>query len=115
MLQCYSVIINRGISAPGHGKEVVNGLNAIDKRCIYQLMSNVGLQGSKQFDSHILIRSCTQNSYFSLAKQFQKHLSMENRKYGDIYQEKYKKQASKINGQINSIMFRIMLMLHAKM
>ena len=35
MLQCYSVIIIRGISTPGHGKEVVDGLNSIDKRYIY--------------------------------------------------------------------------------
>ena len=43
MLQCYSFIIDSGIGAPGHEKEVVNGLNAIDKRYIYQLMSNVQL------------------------------------------------------------------------
>ena len=35
MSQCYSVIINRGISSPGHGKEVVDGLNAVDKSYIY--------------------------------------------------------------------------------
>ena len=45
MSQCYSVIIDRGISAPGHGKEVVDGLNAIGKRYTYQLMSNVQLTG----------------------------------------------------------------------
>ena len=31
MSQTYSIIIDRGISAPGHGKEVVDGLNAFDK------------------------------------------------------------------------------------
>ena len=41
MSQNYSSIIDRGISAPGHGKEVVDGINAIDKRYIYQLMSKV--------------------------------------------------------------------------
>ena len=45
MLQCYSVIFYRGISAPGHGKEVVDGINAIEKRYIYLLMSNVQLRG----------------------------------------------------------------------
>ena len=45
MLQCYSVIIDRGISAPLHGKEVVDVLNVIDKRYIYQLMSNAQLHG----------------------------------------------------------------------
>ena len=32
MSQTYSIIIDRGISEPGHGKEVVYGLNAVDKR-----------------------------------------------------------------------------------
>ena len=31
----YSLIIDRGISAPGHGKEVVDVLNAVGKRYIY--------------------------------------------------------------------------------
>ena len=33
--QTYSLIIDRGIGAPGHGKEVLDGLNAVDKRYIY--------------------------------------------------------------------------------
>ena len=37
------LIIDRGISAPGHGKEVVDGLNDVDKRYIYHLMSKVQL------------------------------------------------------------------------
>ena len=47
MSKCYSVIIGLGISAPGHNKEVFDCLNAIDKRYIYQLMSNVQLLVSK--------------------------------------------------------------------
>ena len=31
MSKCYSIIIDHGISANGHGKEVVGGLNDIDK------------------------------------------------------------------------------------
>ena len=34
MSQCYSVIIYQGISSPEHGKEVVDVLNAVDKRYI---------------------------------------------------------------------------------
>ena len=45
MSQCYSVIIDRGISAPRHDKEVVDGINVIDKRYIHQLMSIVQLPG----------------------------------------------------------------------
>ena len=38
MYQCYSVIIDKGISAPRHGKEVADGINAVDKSYIYILM-----------------------------------------------------------------------------
>ena len=49
MSHTYSIIIDRGISAPEHGKEVVDGLNAVDKRYIYQLISKVQLPGSVRF------------------------------------------------------------------
>ena len=41
MSQCYYVVVDKVISAPGHGKEVLDGINAIDARYIYQLISNV--------------------------------------------------------------------------
>ena len=50
MSQTYSIIIDWGISEPGHEKEEVDGLNAVDKRYIYQLMSKVQLPGSIRFD-----------------------------------------------------------------
>ena len=68
MSQCYSIVIDRGISAPGNGKEVVYGLNAVDKRYVYQLMSTVLLTGSKIFDSQIQMHTGTQKDDVSLAK-----------------------------------------------
>ena len=35
MSQFYSIIIDRGISAPGHGKDVVDRLNTVDNLYIY--------------------------------------------------------------------------------
>ena len=58
--QTYYLIIDRGISAPGNEKEVVDGLNAVDKRYIYQLMSKVQLPGSVRFDSQIKIHTGTE-------------------------------------------------------
>ena len=72
------------MSAPGHGKEAIDGINAIDKRYIYQLMSNVQLPGSKRFDSQMQIHTSTQNNDVSLAKEFQQHLSKEHRQNGAI-------------------------------
>ena len=60
--QTYSLIIDRGISAPGHGKELVDGLNAVDKRYIYKLMSKVQLPGSVRFDSQIKMYTGTEKN-----------------------------------------------------
>ena len=68
MSQYHSIIIDQGISVPGHGKEVVDGLIAIEKRYIYQLMSNVQHTGSRTFDSQMLMHSCTQKNDVGLAK-----------------------------------------------
>ena len=68
MSHCYSIIIGLGISAPGHGKELVDGLNSFDKRYIYQFMSTVKLPGSKIFDSQIQIHTGNQKYDISLAK-----------------------------------------------
>ena len=57
--QTYSIIIDRGISPPGHGKEVVYGLNAVHMCYIYQLMSKVQLPGSVRFDSQIKMHTGT--------------------------------------------------------
>ena len=70
MSQTYSIIIDRCISSPGNGKEVVDGLNAIDKSYIYQLMSKVQLPGSVRFDSQIKMHTGTANKDVSLAHEF---------------------------------------------
>ena len=65
---------------------MVDGLNAIEKSYIYQLMSNVQFPGSKQFGSQILIHSFTHINDVSMAKQLHKHLSKDHSKNGVIYQ-----------------------------
>ena len=88
MSQCYSIIIDWGISAPGHGKEVVDRLNAVDKLYIYQLMYTVQLTGSKIFDSQIQMYTGTEKYNVSLAKEFKEHLTKNHQKYGVIDQGK---------------------------
>ena len=43
--RAFSVIIYRGISTPGHGIEVVDGLNDIYKRFLFQSISTLQLPG----------------------------------------------------------------------
>ena len=68
MSQCYSVIIDRGIRAPGNGKDFVDGINAIYKSYIYQLMYNVQLHRANIFDSRIQMCTGNQNNDVSLSK-----------------------------------------------
>ena len=96
MSQTYSVIIDRGISAPGNGKEVAGGLNAVDKRYIYQLMSKVQLPGSVIFDSQIKMHTGTENKDVSLAREFKYHLEGEHRQNGVIDQGKSRKRFTEI-------------------
>ena len=91
MSQTCSIIIDCGISEPGHGKEVVDGINDVDKRYIYQLMSKVQLPGSVRFDSQIKMHTGTENIYVSLAQEFKDHLKEEHRQNGVIDQGKPRK------------------------
>ena len=70
---------------------MVDVLNAVDKRYIYQLISTVRLPGSIIFDSQIQIHTGTKKEDVSLAKEFQEHLKKKHRKYGVIDQGKSKK------------------------
>ena len=68
MSQCYSIIIYQVISAPGYGKDVVDGINAVDKRYIYQLMYTIQLPVSNIFDSQMQIHTGKKQYDVSLAK-----------------------------------------------
>ena len=86
--QEFSVIIDRGISAPGHVREVVNGFNSIGKRFLFRLISTVQLTDAKGYAKHMVMCTVIRTSDVSLASEFQKHLSTSARKHGMIYQGK---------------------------
>ena len=53
---------------------MVDKINAVDKRYIYQLMYNVQLPGSVIFDSQIKMHTGTEKEDVSLAKEFKYHM-----------------------------------------
>ena len=71
---------------------MVDGLNAVDKCYIYQLMVEVKLPGSVIFDSHIKIHTGTDNKDVSLAKKFKDHLEGEHLQNGVIDKGKSRKR-----------------------
>ena len=86
--KAFSVIIDHGISARGHDREVLDGLNAIEKRFLFQLLSTVKLTGAKGYDTQMVMHTGTRASDVSLDSKFQKHLSTAARKHGVIEQGK---------------------------
>ena len=68
--QSFSVIIDRGISAPGHVREVVDGLNAIDKRFLFQLISIVQLPGAQGYDTQMVMHTGTRTYDVSFSSEF---------------------------------------------
>ena len=88
MSQCYCIIFDRGISAPGHGKELDDGINTVNKRYINQFMCTVQLPGSVRFDSQIKMHTGTEKEDVSLAKEFKVYLEKQHRQNGAIDQGK---------------------------
>ena len=87
----FYVIIGCDISATGHGREVVDGINFIEKRFLFKLISTVQIPGEKGYDTKMVIHTGIRTSDVSLSSEFQKHMSTVTRKYGVIDQGKYKK------------------------
>ena len=86
--QAFYVLIGHGISAPGHYKEVVDGLNAIDKSFILKLMPAKKLPSAKGYDTQMVMHNGTHTYDVSLVKEFQKHLSNVAQKHEVIDQGK---------------------------
>ena len=82
MSHCYSIIFDQGINEHGHERNVLDVLNAVDKRYIYQLMNAVQIPGSNIFNSQMQIHTGNQKYDVMLTKEIQHHLKKEHRKNG---------------------------------
>ena len=66
--QAFSVIIYRGVSAPGHIIEVVGGINSTDKSVLFQLISTVKLPRAKMYDTYMIMHPSTSTEDINLAR-----------------------------------------------
>ena len=60
--QDFNIIIDRGISALGHGREFLDGFNDTDKSFIFHLMVTVQVPGNITFDTYTVMHRSTHNS-----------------------------------------------------
>ena len=59
----YNIIIDSGVGAPVHDREVVGGFNAKNKRFLSMLMKTVQLPGSEAHESHRAMYSSTATAH----------------------------------------------------
>ena len=90
--QSYYIIIYRDVIAPGHGREVVDGLINTETWFLFQLMVTVQLEGSKGYDTQMLMDYENSTTDVSLSQEFQKRLYNVACKHGVIDQGKLKKR-----------------------
>ena len=57
------------LSAPGNGREVVDGLNPTRKSFVFNLVNTVQLPGSERFEK-MAVHTEAQNTDVSLAQEF---------------------------------------------
>ena len=97
LAHAYNTIIDRGVGAPGHGREVVGGLSYTEKWFISILIITVQLPSAASCESQMAMHTSTSNTDISLAREFQKHLSDLTWEHGLLDLGKYVKCASKWN------------------
>ena len=90
----YDIEINRAIGAPSHGKDVVDGLNATDKRFLKWLFHMIAKakENEDQSQRKIAAHSMTDDGKFSLAKHAAEKLGHELRVAGVKSDAKYAKR-----------------------
>ena len=53
----YNIIIDSGVGAPVHDREVVGGFNAKNKRFLSMLMKTVQLPGVAEYDTQMAVHT----------------------------------------------------------
>jgi hypothetical protein len=65
----FNVVIDRAVGAPGHGKDVVDGLNAVDKRFLRNAMFRILNPEETSTNNSMQSHSATSHATFSFAEE----------------------------------------------
>jgi hypothetical protein len=91
----YDTTIDRAIGAPGHGKDIVDGINATDKTYLGRMMCLTGTPEANDSEKRMSAESMTETASKSLAVEAQRLLSLDSRINGVKGDKKHaKRQAS---------------------
>ena len=65
----YSIIIDRVIGVPGHGKNVVDGINAYDKKFLMKKMCMIEMPEADNFNKRIAAHCMLENFHYSFPEE----------------------------------------------
>ena len=81
LVYTYNIIIDSDVVSQVNGREGVDGLNAIEKKSLSMLMTNLKLPNASSYDSHTEMHTSNVNTDIILAREFQKIFQT---KYGQM-------------------------------
>ena len=84
----YQITIDHAVGAQGHGKDVVNGLNAVDKNYLFKIMPRIKIPEAEQGETFFATHSATASDNASFATECQQLLSLQQQRDGISSQSK---------------------------
>ena len=93
----YNIVIDRAVCAPGHGKSIIDGLNAVDKHYLRKKMCMSGSTRYNDLTSRMRMFSMTQKRNLSFAEECARLCSKKNRKYGVLNSEPARQRKLKLS------------------
>jgi hypothetical protein len=88
----YKIVIDRAICAPGHGKDLIDGLNAVDKMYLKELMMRTSQAGETEEDRKIKSHSVEEGAAISVAEEAARLCRIDARSEGAKSDRKYQKR-----------------------
>ena len=80
----YQIVIDRAVCAPGHGKSIIDGLNAVDKHYLRNVMCMSGSNRNDVIETRMNMYAMTESSNRSFAKECARLCGSSRRKYGAL-------------------------------
>ena len=93
----FNIVIDRAIGAPGHGKSVIDGLNAVDKHYLKTVMCMSGTNRADDINTRMRMYSTIKESHLSFAEECARLCGQEERKFGVLNSSAYQSRNQKIN------------------
>ena len=93
----YHIVIDRAIGAPGHGKSIIDGLNAVDKHYLKKVMCMSGSNHVDDIQSRMKMYTIAKKASLSFATECARLCGQEKRKFGVLSTPAYQSRNHKLN------------------